>query len=220
MTARLKAARIASDWNPDTFPKNLPRVKGTAGALVDLAVVNGVITNRVRSDLKPDLSNAIVRDGAAYFDGKSAAIRLPFGPRTDSAGWPFRIRLEVKPDADGVIATQGSRNFGFKIFVQDGRPGFAVQCRTWVDTTTTLDGSDSIIGKWTELEALIDFNRIAFVVNGRVVETMSIPQPYKGSPRVPFIIGNVGEQIISADVPHEAFTGSIRNLTLSRGLSN
>jgi hypothetical protein len=218
MTARLKKARIANEWKPDVFPQNLPRIKGKPGTLLDLAVVNGAITDEARSGLKLDLSNAHVRDGAAHFNGKKNAIRLPFSPLTDPAGWPFRIRLQVYPEADGVVVTQAAKNYGFKIFVQDGRPGLAVQCKTWVDTTTVIDGPESVIGKWTELEALIDYNRIALVIDGRVVETVSLPQPFKGSPRAPLIIGNTGENPVAAGVPDQAFAGSIRRLTLNRGL--
>lgn len=220
MSARLHQARLANDWKPDVFPHNLPRVRGKAGTLLDLAVVNGVITDEARSGLQLNLSNAQVRDGAAYFNGKLNAIRMPFNQLSDPAGWPFRIRLEVNPEADGVIMTQAANNYGFKIFVQDGRPGLAVQCRTWVNTTTVIDGPVSVLGKWTEIEALIDYNRIALVIDGRVAETVSLPQPFKGSPRNPLIIGNTGNQAVAEGVPDEAFTGSIRRLTLSRGLPN
>jgi arylsulfatase A-like enzyme len=221
MKARLKNAQIANDWNPDVFPHNLPRVRGAKkGLLLDLAVADGAITDQARSGSEMDLSTVQVRDGAFTFDGKQSAIRLPFSPVVNSGGWPFRVRLQVKPDSDGVLVTQAARNYGFKIFVQDGRPGLSVQCRTWVDTTTTIDGPDSILGKWTELEALIDFNRIAFVIDGRVIDTVSLPQPYKGNPQVPFIIGNVGANPVSASVPDVPFAGAIRRLTLTRGLDS
>ncbi len=219
MTARLKKAQVANDWKPDVFPHNLPRVKGKAGKLLDLAVVNGAITDEAGSGLKLDRANTQIRDGAAYFDGKENVIRLPFSPLTDPSGWPYRIRLQVKPDTDGVVMMQAGKNFGYKIFVQDGRPGFAVQAKTWVDTTTVIDGPESILGKWTELEALIDFNRIALLVDGRVVETVSLPQPFKGSPRNPLIIGNAGETTVVVGVPKHGFAGSLRRVTLTRGLS-
>lgn len=220
MTARLQKARIANDWKAEVFPHNLPRIKGRSGTLLDLAVTNGAIADAAGSDLKIDLTKARVRDGAAYFDGKQNAIRLPFNQLTDPAGWPFRIRLQVQPEKDGVIATQAANGYGFKLFVQDGRPGLAVQCKTWVDTTTVIDGTESAIGKWTELEALIDYNRIALVIDGRVVESVSLPQPFKGSPRGPLIIGNPVVNPVVEGVPDEAFAGSIRRVTLTRGLSN
>lgn len=219
MTTRLKKAQVANDWKPDVFPHSLPRVKGKAGTLVDLAVANGAIAERAGADAEVDLSKAAVRDGAVHFDGKQNSIRIPGTPLVDSSGWPYRIRLQVKPDSDGVIVTQTGKNIGFKLFVQDGRPGLAVQVKTWVDTTTVIDGPESVLGKWTEVEALIDFNRIALVIDGRVVETVSLPQPYRGAIRAPLVIGDVGENRVVASVPHDAFAGSIRRLTLSRGLS-
>lgn len=219
MTARLKKAQVANDWKPDVFPHNLPRVKGKAGTLVDLAVANGAITDKAGAGLDIDLSKSAVRDGVLTFDGKHNSIRLPGAPLIDSSGWPYRIRLQVKPDSDGVIVTQAGKNIGFKLFVQDGRPGLAVQAKTWVDTTTVIDAPASILGKWTDIEALIDFNRIALVIDGRVVETVSLPQPYRGAIRAPMVIGDVGENPVVAGVPHAAFAGSIRGLTLSRGLA-
>ncbi len=218
MTARLEKARAASDWKPDVFPHNLPRVRGKKGTLVDLAITGGAITDEARSGLEIDFGGTQVRDGAVWFDGKQNAIRLPGQPLVDSAAWPYRIRMQVNPATDGVLATQGGRNYGFKLFVQDGRPGLAVQCKTWVDTTTVIDAPESVIGKWTELEALIDYNRIALVVDGRVVETVSLPQPYKGMLRVPFVIGNTGNTPVAAGVPDSAFAGGIRRVTLTRGL--
>lgn len=219
MTARLQQARVANDWKPDVFPHNLPRVRGKAGTLLDLAVTQGAITDAAGSGLTMDLAKAQVRDGAAYFDGKQTAVRLPYDPLTDPAGWPFRIRLQVKPESDGVLVMQATKNYGFKLFVQDGRPGFAVQCKGWVDTTTVIDAPQAVTGQWTELEALIDYNRITLAIDGRVVESISLPQPFKGSVRAPLVIGNIGEFPVVEGVPHQAFAGSIRRLTLTRGLS-
>jgi hypothetical protein len=219
MTARLEKARVANDWSAEAFPRNLPRVKGRSGTLLDLSVTSGTLTDAARSGLTIDLAKAQVREGTVHFDGRQNALRLPFDPLIDPAGWPFRIRLQVNPETDGVLVTQTVENYGFKLFVQDGRPGLAVNCRSWIDTTTVIDGPESVIGKWTELEALIDFNRIALVVDGRLVETVSLPLPFKGSPRGPLIIGNTGAHPVAAGVPDHAFAGSIRRFTLSRRLS-
>ncbi|HEY0864455.1 MAG TPA: sulfatase-like hydrolase/transferase [Lacunisphaera sp.] len=219
MTARLQKASVAHDWKRDVFPHNLPRVRGKAGTLLDLAVTNGAIADAAGSGLTIDLANTQVRDGAAYFDGKQNAIRISYNQLTDPTGWPFHIRLQVKPEGDGVLVTQATKNYGLKLFVQDGRPGFAVQCKGWVDTTTVIDAPESVIGKWTEMEALIDYNRITLAIDGRVVESVSLPQPFKGSVRAPLVVGNIGEFPVVEGVPHQAFTGSIRRLTLSRGLA-
>ena len=219
MTARLEKARVANDWKLDAFPQNLPRVRGKQGTLLDLRVADGAVTDEARSGLPLELGKAQVREGSVYFDGRENVIRIPFSELTDPAGWPFRIRLEVKPDADGVIATQASSSYGFKLFVQDGRPGLAVQCKAWTDTTTVIDGPNSVLGKWTELEALIDYNRIALVIDGRLAESVSLPQPFKISPRSPLIIGNIGPNPDVAGVPNQPFGGYIRRLTLSRGLA-
>jgi hypothetical protein len=88
-----------------------------------------------------------------------------------------------------------------------------------VNTTTVIDAPEPAIGQWTDLEALIDYNRIALVINGRVVESVSLPQPFKGTPRSPLVIGNAGATPVVEGVPDTAFQGEIRRFTLSRGLS-
>lgn len=216
MKDRLDRAKATNQWRLDVFPKNLPRTRGEEGVLLDLAVENGQLVDKAQSGLAANLSKLEVREDSLYFDGDLSAIRVPFNPLTDPAGWPFRIDVAVKPEADGVIAVQSTPGYGFKIFVQDGRPGVAVHCKTWIDTTTTIDGPESILGKWTHLQVLIDYNRLTFLVDGIVAESISLPLPFKGSPKTPLVIGGKGSHPVVEGIPDHPFSGAIRRFTLQR----
>jgi N-acetylglucosamine-6-sulfatase len=216
MKEQLEKARATHQWRLDVFPKNLPRVRGDEGVLLDLAVENGAFMDKARSGLAVRQRKLELREDSLYFDGDLSAIQVPFDKATDPAGWPFRIDVAVLPESDGVIAVQSTPGYGFKIFVQDGRPGVSVHCKTWIDTSTTIDGPESIIGKWTYLQVLIDYNRLTFLVDGIVAESVSLPLPFKGSPKTPLVIGGKGSHPVVDGVPDEPFAGAIRRFTLQR----
>jgi hypothetical protein len=150
------------------------------------------------------------------FNGASSLIKVPFDPEMDPSGWPYKISIDVNVESDGVIATQSSPGYGYKIFVQDGRPGVAVLTKTWIASRTTIDGPDSIIGKWTKLEAEIDYNRVTFWVDGEVVDSCGLPLPFKAKTKSPLIIGAGGKHKVSDAVPNNNFKGQIRSLAIQR----
>jgi hypothetical protein len=115
-----------------------------------------------------------------------------------------------------LIAVQSTPAYGFKVFVQDGRPGVSVLTRTWIATSTTIDGPESILGKWTHLQVQIDYNWLTFLVDGVAVERVSLPMPFRGSPRSPLLIGSNGPHPVIEGIPDHPFTGAIRRFTLQR----
>lgn len=219
MAAELEKARQQYGWRPDVFPKNLPRVRGPEGVLLDLRPLDGRLLDPSGSGLSLREHNIAWENESIVFNGRDSVIEVPFSEATDPSGWPFYIDLLVKPEADGIIAVQSTPGYGFKIFVQDGRPGVSVHCKTWIDTSSTLDGPDSIIGKWTRLEVLIDYNRLIFNVDGQPVESVSLPLPFKGSPKTPLVIGGRGVHPVAEGLPEEGFRGRIRQFTLRRGIN-
>lgn len=218
MKARLAEAQLVSGWSPNAFPKNFPRIRGREGVMLDLAVRDGALVDRAGSGLPFTAKGLQLRGDSASFDGAAASVQVPFDQRIDPAAWPFRLDLAVRPQADGVIAAQSTTGYGYKVFVQDGRPGVAVHCKTWIDTTTVIDGPTSILGKWTELQVVIDYNRLVLVVDGVVAESVSLPLPFAGSPKTALSIGAGGDHPVAAGLPEKPFTGEIRRFTLSRGL--
>lgn len=217
LTARLAAARAQAGWQLEVFPQNLPRVRGPAGVLLDLAVEQGALVDRAGSGVVFDAAGLEYRGDSAYFDGRGSSIALPFNPLIDPSGWPFYVDIEVNAETDGIIAVQSAPAFGFKIFVQDGRPGVAVHCQSWIDTTTVIDAPALVLGKWTRLRAMIDYNRLVFWVDDQEVESVSLPLPFKGSPKTPLVIGAKGSHPAVAGLPDGPFAGSIRRITLARG---
>ncbi|WP_415909615.1 sulfatase-like hydrolase/transferase [Oleiharenicola sp. Vm1] len=218
LKAQLEEAKIISDWRPNAFPKNFPRIKGEEGIQLDLTVQNGALVDRANSGVSFKPQSLKMQEDSASFDGATAVVRVPFNKAIDPAGWPFRLDLTVKPNADGVIAVQSTGDYGYKVFVQDGRPGVAVHCKTWIDTTTVVDGPASILGKWTDLRVLIDYNRLVLLVNGAVAESVSLPLPFSGSPKTPLLIGQSGPHPVVAGVPDKPFAGEIKRFTIQRGL--
>jgi N-acetylglucosamine-6-sulfatase len=218
MKSQLEEAKIYSGWSANAFPKNFPRINGPEGIQLDLSVQNGALVDRAKSGVTFQPQNVPVRDDSAVFDGSTAVVRVPFQKPIDPAGWPFRLDLTVNPKTDGVIAVQSTADYGYKVFIQDGRPGVAVHCKSWVDTTTVVDGPASILGKWTDLRVLIDYNRLVLVVDGVVAESVSLPLPFSGSPKTPLLIGKNGDHAVVAGVPDKPFAGSIKRFTIQRGL--
>jgi arylsulfatase A-like enzyme len=216
MQQRMAQQRAANQWQERVFPKNFPRVRGDKGVLLDLVVDNGQFVDRANSGLAVSQRKLAVGDDALVFDGKLSAIQVPFNQRTAAADWPFRIDVALKAESDGVIAVQSTQNYGFKIFIQDGRPGVSVLCKTWIDTSTTIDGPESIIGKWTHLQVLIDYNWLTLLVDGIVAESISLPQPFKVSPKAPLLIGSPGGHPVIDGIPDQPLAAAIRRFTLQR----
>jgi hypothetical protein len=216
MKAELAAQSARFGWAPDIFPKNLPRVRGPEGQLLELTVRDAAPYLASRVKLKPQMQAVEVAGDGFNFVNPNSQIRIPFSPEIDPSGWPYRIKVDVKADADGLIVTQGSRGYGFSIFVQDGRPGVSVRCKTWIASLTTIDAPMDVLGEWTQLEAEIDYNRLTFMVDGEVIETRSLPLPFKGKTRSPIFIGGEGRHQVEESIPSQGFAGSIREVAISR----
>jgi N-acetylglucosamine-6-sulfatase len=193
MEELLKESAREAGWRPDIFPKNLPRFRGPKGILKE-----------------------VIRDRTVSFEDESDIITVPFDESMDPSGWPYRIDIEVKAESDGVIVSQAGDLYGFKIFIQDGRPGVSTICKTWKASQTTIDGPESILGKWTRLQAVIDYNRQTFAVNGQVIDRIALPQPFKEPTGAPLFVGRGSQNPVVNETPNNAFQGSIRKLILRR----
>lgn len=188
METRLAEQKKQTGWRPDVFPKNLPRFRGPEGETIE------AITKSIELTGKP----------------------IQFAETIDPSSWPFRIDIELKADSDGVVATQAGPKYGYKLYVENGRPGLTVLCKTWVDSRTTIDAPDSILGKWSTLQVLIDYNRVKFVVDGQLIESRPLPQPFKGETKSPLIIGAGGPNNVYNDVPHNPLKGIVRKVIMQR----
>lgn len=203
-------------WRVDVFPHNLPRVKGRLGTLFDLDVISGRPVDLANPGRELTVGEVIASDAGLDFNGASSLIKVPFDPAMDPSGWPYRISVDVRAESDGVIATQSSPGYGFKLFLQDGRPGISVVCKTWIRSRTTIDGPKAILGNWTTLEAEIDYNRLTFWIDGELIESMALPLPFKAKTKAPLIIGSGGPNKVSEDLPNNNLKGQIRSLKIER----
>ncbi|MEM7453493.1 MAG: sulfatase-like hydrolase/transferase [Planctomycetota bacterium] len=214
LAQRLELAAAKHGWQPRVFPRNLDRIRGPLGMLIDLQVENGEVINATERPF--DHQSLSVEGEDILFDGEGSRIQFAFNQEIDPGSWPYEIDVVCRPDSDGVIVMQSGRRNGFKLFVQDGRPGIALLNKTWIALNTTIDATDDVTGRWVRLSARIDYNRVDFYVDGELIESRSLPQPFKVRTNAPLIIGNVGENVVSEKVPHHAFTGAIRELTIRR----
>jgi N-acetylglucosamine-6-sulfatase len=216
MERRLESESKNVGWKVDVFPHNLPRVKGPEGTLMNLQVKSGKVQDSENPGRQLTVGQVGITGDTFEFNGASSLIKVPFDPEVDPSGWPYRISVDVRPESDGVIATQSSPGYGFKLFVQDGRPGVAVICKTWIASRTTIDGPTSILNQWTLLEVEIDYNRVTFWIDGELVDTMALPLPFKAKTKSPLIVGAGGKNKVSDAVPNNNFKGQIRSVTVQR----
>ncbi len=205
-------------WKANVFPKNLPRLRETEGLQLELEVAEGKIIDRANSGLPIRPLNVEVGEDALHFKADKQGLKVAYDESIDPAYWPYSIEINVKADEDGVIASHSGPKSGYKIFVQDGRPGIAVVCRTWIATRTTIDAPESILGKWTQLKAVIDYNRLIFSVDGEVVDSVPLPQPFKYATGRPLIIGAGGAQAVNPKVPHNPLVGAVKAVVVKREL--
>jgi N-acetylglucosamine-6-sulfatase len=216
MERRLESESENVGWKVDVFPHNLPRVKGPEGTLMNLQVKFGKVQDAEDPGRQLTVGQVGISGDTFEFNGASSVIKVPFDPEVDPSGWPYRISVDVRPESDGVIATQSSPGYGFKLFVQDGRPGVSVICKTWIASRTTIDAPNSILNQWSTLEAEIDYNRVTFWVDGELIESMALPLPFKAKTKAPLIIGKGGSNKVSDAVPNNALKGLIRRVSVVR----
>lgn len=220
MRANLEKAKTRHGWKLNVFPKNLPRVRGPEGLLLKVSAEGDEIAMEgMGADLRFMHRGLGFAEGAMVFDGRSAALRIPFDPVIDPARWPFRIKVRVKAEKDGVVAAQSTPGYGYKLFFQDGRPGVSVHCKTWIDTSTTIDGPAFMLGQWVQLEAEIDYNRLTFFIDGDQVESVSLPLPFKGSPKTPLMIGAPSGHPVAPGLTDKPFAGMVKTFQLRRATS-
>jgi N-acetylglucosamine-6-sulfatase len=180
-------------WRADVFPKNLPRYRGTQS-----------------------LDSQLLKSTTHFKGTQNDLIKIPYNEDADPSSWPWEITLEVNPETDGVIASQASPSYGVTLFIQDNRPGIAIRCKTWIDSVTILDAPVVNMREWTTLQAVIDYNRVSFKVDGKLIESRPLPQPFKVRTKQPLFIGGTGPHSISSDLPNQPFRGQLRHVTVKR----
>lgn len=100
----------------------------------------------------------ILREGqggkkkAAYFDGKSH-IEVGKSASLNPAQSVWTVEVDMKADSpSAVILARGGKTNGYCLYLDEGRPAFAV---TAANKTSRIAGKDTVLGAWTKLTARI-----------------------------------------------------------------
>ena len=201
-------------WKPRIFPKNLPRMRGDARVLVDLQSTDGQLIDTAHSRAQAALTQG-PRD-PWNLDGSLSPLLLDYEQQRDPSSWPFEVDISFRVAGDGVLLSTSGPDTGFSVFVQDGRPAVSARVKTWVTTTTTIDGPRLPKGAWADVVARVDFNQLSLRVNGKLIETVALPLPLKRPTMQPLVVGAPSATPASRDTPTTPFVGQVRRYRILR----
>ncbi|MCD6350626.1 MAG: DUF4976 domain-containing protein, partial [Armatimonadetes bacterium] len=110
------------------------------------------------------------RDGkgkARRFDGQGS-LQVPRSPSLDPSMKPFTVSAVVKPEKpDGVIVARGGQSHGFALYLQEGKPAFALRSS---GEMFLVAAPDQLPEGWVELTAMLTHDlRMVLYVNGKKV---------------------------------------------------
>jgi hypothetical protein len=97
-------------------------------------------------------------------DGKGC-IEVPTSPSLNLTRHYWTYEAWIKPEADGVVVARGGHNLGLILFLEDGKPSFAVRNsgRSFV-----AQAKDSVLGQWVHVAGVFDRGFATIYVNGEV----------------------------------------------------
>lgn len=156
---------------------------------------------------------------SGYFSN-GASITIENLPDLDPSIGSFVIDCVVKPEMpDGVIASAGSQQDGWALFVEKGIPGFVV-CHN--NHLQFVDGTSKITGRWSHLVAVIENynNFIRLYADGKPLGQRQMLLPIQSlRPRSgDLVLGqDSGDLIDPEDVSKYKFSGLIEKISLFRG---
>jgi len=181
----------------------------------------------ISSDSKSDDQIRFVGAKKAEDKGKicgsfqeGASVVIPNVPDFDPSKGYFVIDCWVKPDSpDGVIASSGSQNDGWAMFVENGIPGFVVAHNQHLQF---IDGDASITGRWTHLVAVIENynNNLKLFVDGKFVgqRQMLLPIQPMANKAGDIILGqDAGDLIDPKAISKYKLVGLIKDFSIYRG---
>jgi hypothetical protein len=216
MLLKLKTAKTEAGWQKEVFPKNFAKVKGSLGEKFSIRASQGQMQVSSLPGHNIHTDQVSIQGDIMNFDGVHSFVKAPFHEKLDPSTWPFHLEVDVKVDQDGVIAAQSNMGYGFKLFVQDGRPAVSTLCKTWIASTTTIDATEVITGKWTNLKVLIHYNRLKFLVNDEMVESVYLPLTFKHPTKKPLWIGRSSKALVTKGTPQKGFIGQMKRFSISR----
>ncbi len=169
-------------------------------------ILNGVKKNNENGEISGNFSNA-------------ANITINNTPDLDPSIGSFIIDCVVKPETpDGVIASAGSQQDGWALFVEKGIPGFVVCHNSHLQF---VDGTSKITGKWSHLVAVIENynNFIRLYADGKLLEQRQMLLPIQSlKPRSGDIVLGLdsGDLIDPKEISNYKFEGLIDKISIYR----
>ncbi|MFO0810573.1 MAG: sulfatase-like hydrolase/transferase [Gemmataceae bacterium] len=153
---------------------------------------------------------------ARRFDGKGH-IDVPKSKSLDPSvlGWTVEATLAAeKPE--GVIVARGGRNFGYCLFLERGKPAFAVTSR---QKTTTVRSPDTLPNGWSTVTGQVHADkRLTLAVDGKEVASVPLHEFIRQDPNDGMQVGaDLGSSVVEPRVPN--FTGRIARLRVFSGQS-
>jgi len=152
-----------------------------------------------------------------FNDGATTVIKTK--PELDPSRGTFVIDCLVKPASpDGIIASCGSKNDGWALFLENGVPGFVVAHNQHLQF---VDGATEITNKWSHLIAVIENynNVIKFFADGKLIgqRKMLLPiQSIHSNDGDIYLGQDAGDMIDPFGVSVHSYKGLIQSVTFYR----
>jgi hypothetical protein len=190
------------------------------GKLLSVDFRNNVLNSQPENDIhfQGVVLNKDERGVSGNFsDGATTVIKAR--PDLDASKGTFVIECLVKPASpNGIIASCGSQQEGWAIFLENGVPGFVVAHDKHLQF---IDGESKIINKWSHLVAVIEnySNFIKFFADGKLIGTrkMLLPiQSIKPSAGDIHLGQDSGDMIDPNRVSVHSYKGLIQSVTFYR----
>ena len=172
---------------------------------------NGIVLHGVKKMSENGELSGSFSNGASITIDNTSDLDPSFGS--------FVIDCVVKPESpDGVIASAGSQQDGWALFVENGIPGFVV-CHN--GHLQFVDGRSKITGKWCHLVAVIENynNFIRLYADGKLLEQrqMLLPIQSMKARSGDLVLGqDSGDLIDPGEVSNFKFAGLIEKISIYR----
>jgi hypothetical protein len=203
---------------PRPDPEFIGNVK--KGKLLSIDFGNTTFSSQPENDIhfQGVVLNKDERGASGNFsDGATTVIKAK--PDLDPSKGTFVIECLVKPESpNGIIASCGSQQEGWAIFLENGVPGFVVAHDKHLQF---IDGESKIINKWSHLVAVIEnySNVIKLFADGKLIgqRKMLLPiQSIKSSAGDIYLGQDSGDMIDPNRVSVHSYKGLIQSVTFYR----
>jgi arylsulfatase len=164
----------------------------------------------------------VTQDGISsrYFDGNSY-IEIEKSPALHCAQTTWSVEISVRAEKpDGVILAYGGTRHGYSLFLQSGKPAFAVRIDSEIfivpDTKNDIETLPDITGKRVTLKGVITSDKKAeLYVNGKKSATINLPDFIIENPIETLQIGtDLGGKVNGLELPD--FKGWIEQIEIKR----